>query len=388
MALNMLPYEILEKILDSLSYKQIANYCQTNKKSSQICDIYFTMRIIHDDIPSQLLPQNNLTYRYIQLYHDKNFLINNLHLDRVKSCFDRSITNDNIEEVIWLNSLMEAQLKKYSWLMTMMVTLLSRYSFQKDRDKIGKWFLSNLNRLELKENTKDGDVRNSLINIVIDALNKNKIDIIDHILNEYVILLPFIKPIIFCHLSKRIHVGERSYLNYLALMIKKYQFSPHIYGMAIKSIPKCIKRKKCLKSGKTKTSYTKNNLYLGTLELLLSNYPGKSEDLNKILIESRVYYPRKDALEMMIKYGLNDYKNLLYNMAMSSNSYYYPETNDSVKWLLNNHGDKIPLYFVKEIHDKLNENLPPHFDKVMRNKIKENPIKIILSEYLSLHNIT
>lgn len=310
--LTRLPYELEENIITYLSDMDLTNYCQTNKKSMNICDFYVRIKAQKENIPLKLLPANNVINRYIELKKIKRTL--ECRKYTAYSCFKKAILNNNLREVKWLTNLLilgnmsnhqkPKDLAQSSW-----------YAFENNKDDIGKWLLYYLSK-ELKENLNNIAVNLYLRYIIDDSLKKNKMDVIYYVLNNYIDSKSII-------LTKLALIND---LNNLSIVINNYDLSYVEYNGAIINIIE-------------KQFHDKNPEYLLTIEFLLKHYPGDKDNLYDLLGDYDGIYPGKDVFPILIKYGLNNYSFICGKISRESNP--KPDTLETFKWILLNYGNQI-----------------------------------------------
>lgn len=97
MSLTQLPYDLEENILEYLPYDDVVSYCKTNTRSGDVCDTFFKRRAQLENIPLKLLPESNITDKYIQLFNDRLCLRENKH--RMSGCFKNAIDKDDLREI-------------------------------------------------------------------------------------------------------------------------------------------------------------------------------------------------------------------------------------------------------------------------------------------------
>lgn len=171
--LNSLPLELREKVLISLPYDDIINYCMTSKESSQICedDNFWKDKAKLEDIPEKWLMDSNfnISQRYGQISKYKGCLINVLN-ESVENSLKITLEQNKLVRFINLLDLTQGTIKTLEHCLKMAIdynddVILDLLSERTQR-KIEN--LNNIKRILLSTNHQD------LINMVNKLLYKIK----------------------------------------------------------------------------------------------------------------------------------------------------------------------------------------------------------------------
>lgn len=329
-----LPHEIVDNILQHLTYSDIVNYCNTNRKAMEESDAFLKRRAKIEHIPIELLPASNVASRYLQLYDDRNCLakvryIRYKNQEDIKYCFKRAIVNDDLEEVKWLIGLIKVDDYLDSQ-KAEILTILSIYALENDKNIISKWLLSNLNEYNLERDQQYKDTIINLRNNMRVALNKNQTDVV------YYILEHFSKISLRLQLFALTKFAIANDLTNVNKMMREYNISISQYNSTIVDVIESQKK-------------NNNAENLTTLKLLLQNYPGTHDDLNLIMCDHIYFYPTKCSFPILVEYGFNKYISVLYNMMNIRNP--NDLDIDNVKWVLLNYGNLMETSALRKIYN-------------------------------------
>lgn len=201
-----LPNELQEKIIEyliqfnkKLLYRDVVSYSMTNKTIMDVCDNFFRRRAQLENIPLELFTERNCLNIYHELEDDLHY-VRKFDFVWQNTCVQRAILRGDLERVKWLTSLSLMDCKLIGELTKEKIHIhlgSSYYAFTNDKDIICRWLIKNLCKYGLGLHVKNTYIPTFFNQIVDYALYKNKVDILDYLLNEILPLISMVKTSIF-----------------------------------------------------------------------------------------------------------------------------------------------------------------------------------------------
>lgn len=347
-----LSYDIHENIFRRLDNKDILNYSQTDKESMNICDTYIRWKARRENIPLNLLPENNVTSSYIRLHQHMEWMKKGTYHNKIVA-FTEEIDRKNLDVVIWLNFLLLEKGSLDDNLNIMGESFL--YAFYNNNKLIGGWLFSRyyeiiresyscgtkkrikcckgyihiyhfINKEDQSFSSVGGDYYlDELIDYTLNHnRDRNRKEIIHYILDEFSDKISHIKKriLILCAINNDVKI--------LRKLINKYDIN-------IKEL-----------NGVMLSTYD-----VKIIKFLLKYWKNKhpNEELNSIITNYIKTYPKKNIMKIISEYGhdyeYNHYKEIFNEIIDQIRNYSSIIKCDDLDWFLSKYGDNIDVDYIR-----------------------------------------